>query len=53
MKWPRVAAYTRAGIAGALAIITPALITDAARRPPASVLRTALYGWAFSLGRVR
>ena len=51
MKWPHVAAHTRAGIAGALATITPALIADAARLPPASVLRTALYGWAFNLGR--
>jgi hypothetical protein len=51
MKWPHVAAHTRAGIADALATITPVLIADAARRPPASVLRTALYGWAFNLGR--
>ena len=51
MKWPHVAAHTRAGIANALATITTALIADAAPRPLASVLRTALYGWAFNLGR--
>jgi hypothetical protein len=51
MKWPHLAAHTRAGIADALATITPALIADAARRPPASALRSALYGLAFNLGR--
>ena len=51
MKWPDVAAHTRAGIADALATVTPALSQDAAGRPPALVLRAALYGWAFNPGR--
>ena len=38
------AAHTRAGIADALATITPALSTPGRGRPPAAVLRAALYG---------
>ena len=48
MKWPLAAAHTRAGIADALATITPALLTQDRDRPPAVVLRTALYGHAFN-----
>jgi hypothetical protein len=48
MKWPLPAAHTRAGIADALATITPALLTQGRDRPPAVVLRTALYGHAFN-----
>ena len=48
MKWPLAAAHTRAGIADALATITPALLTQGRDRPPAVVLRTALYGHAFN-----
>src|ERR1700684_3339346 len=44
MKWPLAAAHTRAGIADALATITPALLTPGRGRPPASMLRAALYG---------
>lgn len=51
MKWPAAAAHSRAGIADALATITPALTHDGARRPPAALLRAALYGWAFNPGR--
>ena len=51
MKWPLAAACTRAGIADALATITPALITPGRGRPPAAVLRTALYGHAFNPAR--
>lgn len=47
MKWPDVAAHTRAGIADALATITPAL-TGPGRRPPAAPLRSALYQHAFT-----
>jgi hypothetical protein len=46
MKWP-LAAHTRAGIADALATITPALITPGRDKPPAAVLRAALYRHAF------
>ena len=49
MKWPLAAACTRAGIADALASITPALFTPGRGRPPAAVLRAALYGHAFNL----
>jgi hypothetical protein len=38
-------------IADALATITPALITPGRGRPPAAVLRTALYGHAFNPAR--
>ena len=47
MKWPHAAAHTRASIADALATVTPALLAPAPSRPPAAVLRAALYGQAF------
>ncbi len=47
MKWPLAAAHTRAGIADALATITPALITPGRDKPSAAVLRAALYRHAF------
>jgi integrase len=43
MKWPHAAAHTRAGIADALATITPALVTTSAGRPPAAVLYAHAY----------
>jgi hypothetical protein len=48
MKWPLAAAHTRAGIADALATITPALSTPGRGRPPAAVLRAALYSHTFN-----
>ena len=51
MKWPLAAAHTRAGIADALATITPAVSTPGRGRPPAAVLRAALYGHAFNPAR--
>ena len=51
MKWPLAAAHTRAGIADALATITPALLTLGRDRPPAAALRAALYGHAFNPAR--
>lgn len=42
VKWPHVSAHSRAGIADALATITPALTKNAAGRPPPAVLRAAL-----------
>jgi integrase len=51
MKWPHAAAHTRAGIADALATITPALVTTAAGRPPAPMLRAALYAHAYNPSR--
>ena len=51
MKWPLAAAHTRAGIADALATITPALCTPGRGGPPAAVLRAALYGHAFNPSR--
>jgi hypothetical protein len=47
MKWPHAAAHTRAPIADALATVTPALLAPARSRPPAAVLRAALYRQAF------
>jgi hypothetical protein len=51
MKWPLAAAHTRAGIADALATVTPALLTAGRDRPPAAILRGALYGHAFNPAR--
>jgi hypothetical protein len=51
MKWPLAAACTRAGIADALATITPALLTPGRDRPPAAMLRAALYRHAFNPSR--
>ena len=51
MKWPLAAAHTRAGIADALATITPALLTPGRGRPPAAMLRAALYRQAFNPAR--
>src|ERR1700730_4607958 len=51
MKWPLAAAPPRAGIADALATISPALLTPGRDRPPAAVLRAALYGHAFNPAR--
>jgi integrase len=48
VKWPGLAAHSRSSLADALATITPALTRDAPRRPPAAVLRAALYTCAFN-----
>lgn len=49
MKWPHLAAHSRASLADALATITPALTRPAARRrPSARTLRAALYQYAFN-----
>jgi hypothetical protein len=48
MKWPALSAHSRASLADALATITPALTRNAPRRPPAAVLRAALYACAFN-----
>ena len=48
MKWPHLAAHSRASMADALATVTPLLTKTTSRRPPARVLRAALYGYAFS-----
>jgi integrase len=54
MKWPQLAAHSRASIADALATVTPALTTATAagRRPPAAALRAALYQHAYSPPRL-
>jgi integrase len=51
LKWPHLAARSRASLADALATITPALTRAAPGRPPAHVLRTALYRFAFNPSR--
>jgi hypothetical protein len=48
MKWPHLAAHSRASVADALATITPLLTNAAARRPSACAMRAALYGYAFN-----
>ena len=42
MKWPALAAHSRASVAEALATVTPALTRAAPARPPAAQLRIAL-----------
>ena len=51
MKWPHLAPHSRASLADALATVTPLLTRDTGRRPPAGVLRAALYGHAFNARR--
>lgn len=43
MKWPTLAAHSRASVAETLATVTPALTRAAPGRPPAAGLRTVLY----------
>lgn len=47
MKWPASSAKHRAGIADALATVTPHLVKDRRGAPALRVLRTALYSWVF------
>ncbi|WP_156727900.1 tyrosine-type recombinase/integrase [Streptomyces apocyni] len=47
MKWPQAAAKHRASIAESLAVVTPALVTSKRGAPRSTVLRDALYQWAF------
>lgn len=51
MKWPRAAAKHRAGIAEALATVTPVLVASRKGAPDKDVLRSALRTWAFQIGR--
>ena len=52
MKWPSLAAHSRASVADALATVTPALTRpDARSRPDPHELRTALYQHAFNPAR--
>jgi len=51
MKWPTLAAHSRASVAEALATVTPALTRAAPVRPPAAQLRAALYQHAFNPAR--
>jgi len=51
MKWPALAAHSRASVAEALATVTPALTRAAPGRPPEAQLRTALYQHAFNPAR--
>ena len=51
MKWPGLAAHSRASLADALATVTPALTRTAPKQPQAAALRTALYQHAFNPAR--
>jgi hypothetical protein len=52
MKWPALAAHSRASLAEALATVTPVLTRPGARdRPDQRELRTALYQHAFNPAR--
>jgi len=51
MKWPALAAHSRASVAEALATVTPALTRATRVRPPAAQLRAALYQHAFNPAR--
>lgn len=48
MKWPRMAATSRRSIAESLATVTPVLLRDDLLTPEPSLLRSALYRWAFN-----
>lgn len=48
MKWSGSAGKSRTGIADTLATATPALLSGGSGRPAASLIRAALYGWAFN-----
>ncbi|MEV3871014.1 site-specific integrase [Streptomyces sp. NPDC049906] len=50
-KWATAPAKSRKNYADALATITPALLKSAKGRPDDTVLRTALYGWAYNKNR--
>jgi hypothetical protein len=47
MKWPHLAPHSRASLADSLATVTP----GTGSRPPAQMLRAALYGHAFNARR--
>ncbi|MFD3805382.1 tyrosine-type recombinase/integrase [Streptomyces sp. NPDC058619] len=47
MKWPKAAAKHRASIAETFATVTPAFVSSSRGAPDSTVLRKALYGWAF------
>ena len=51
MKWPHLAPHSRASLADAPATVTPQLTRETGRRPPAEILRAALYGHAFNARR--
>ena len=51
MKWPCLAAHSRASLADALATVTAALTRERGRRPPEGAVRAALYGHAFNPAR--
>ena len=51
MKWPHLAPHSRASLADALATVTPLLARGTGSRPPAQILRAALYGHAFNARR--
>lgn len=51
MKWPRLAANSRSGVAETLATVAPALTNDLPGRPAAVLLRRALYRYAFNFGK--
>jgi integrase len=51
MKWPTLAAHSRASVAEALATVTPALTGAAPARLTAAQLRAALYQHAFNPAR--
>jgi len=54
MKWPSLAAHSRASLAESLATVTPALTRPGARdRPDPRELRTALYQHAFKRDELR
>lgn len=50
-KWATAPAKSRKNYADALATITPALVKSRAGSPDATVLRRALYGWAYNRNR--
>ncbi|QHC30846.1 tyrosine-type recombinase/integrase [Streptomyces sp. HF10] len=50
-KWPQAPSKSRKNYADALATITPALVKSKVGMPDATLLRRALYGWAYNRNR--
>lgn len=51
MKWPELAGNSRKGVAETLTTVTVAMLSSDRGKPDGKMLRRALNGWAFNLGR--
>lgn len=51
LKWDDAAGNSRKGVAETLSNVTPHMLTTRRGKPDAQIIRRALTGWAFNLGR--